>query len=302
VAGLPWVVLVNPTAGGGRGTRWGRRVVDALRRAGGDVRVVIGTGAADAERRADAVAAQGACGLVSVGGDGAAHIGINVAMRTGVPLGVVAAGSGNDFARAVGTHGVDPETAVVEMCRSDVEGAVAVDVGRLASGRYFGCVLSMGFDAAVNAKANTMSRLGGRSRYPLAMLSELRAFQPLDLTLNVDGTRHEHRGMLVAVGNTRSYGGGMRICPAASVTDGQFQVTVIDEMSVAELLRLFPRVYRGTHVDHRKATVYAGKSVEILPTHETGGPAFADGEQVGTGSVSASVVPAALRVLTRSLP
>ncbi len=277
-------------------------MVDALHRVDGDVRVVIGTSAADAERRALAVAEQGSRGVVSVGGDGAAHIGINVAMRAGVPLGVVAAGSGNDFARAVGTHGVDPEAAVAEMCRSDTDGGVAVDVGRLASGRYFGCVLSMGFDAAVNAKANTMSRLGGRSRYPLAMLSELRAFRPLDFTLNVDGTRHEHRGMLVAVGNTRSYGGGMRICPAASVTDGQFQVTVIDEMSVAELLRLFPRVYRGTHVDHPKATVYRGRNVEISPQQDTGGPVFADGEQVGTGSVSAALVPAALRVLTRSLP
>ena len=277
-------------------------MVDALHRVDGDVRVVIGTSAADAERRAQAVAEQGSRGVVSVGGDGAAHIGINVAMRAGVPLGVVAAGSGNDFARAVGTHGVGPEAAVAQMCRSDAEGGVAVDVGRLASGRYFGCVLSMGFDAAVNAKANTMSRLGGRSRYPLAMLSELRAFRPLDFTLNVDGTRYEHRGMLVAVGNTRSYGGGMLICPTASVTNGRFQVTVIDEMSVAELLLLFPRVYRGTHVDHPKATVYVGKSVEISPRQETGGPVFADGEQVGAGSVSATVAPAALRVLTRSLP
>ena len=277
-------------------------MVDALHRVDGDVRVVIGTSAADAERRAQAVAEQGSRGVVSVGGDGAAHIGINVAMRAGVPLGVVAAGSGNDFARAVGTHGVGPEAAVAEMCRSVAESGVAVDVGRLASGRYFGCVLSMGFDAAVNAKANTMSRLGGRSRYPLAMLSELRAFRPLDFTLNVDGTRYEHRGMLVAVGNTRSYGGGMLICPTASVTDGQFQVTVIDEMSVAELLLLFPRVYRGTHVDHPKATVYRGRNVEISPQQDTGGPVFADGEQVGMGSVSAALVPAALRVLTRSLP
>lgn len=299
---LPWVVLVNPTAGGGRGAKWGRRVVDALRQTGADVRVVIGVSAADAERRAHSVVAQGARGLLTVGGDGAAHSGINVALQAGVPLGVVAAGSGNDFARAIGTHGVDPETAVAQMCRSDVEGTVAIDVGRLASGRYFGCVLSMGFDAAVNVKANTMSHLGGRSRYPLAMLSELRQFQPMDFVLDVDGTCHEHRGMLVAVGNTPSYGGGMRICPSASATDGHFQVTVVDEMSVAELLRLFPRVYRGTHVQHPKATVYSGRRVTISLQQGTSGPAFADGEQVGTGSVSAEVTPAALRVLTHVLP
>lgn len=237
-----------------------------------------------------------------VGGDGAAHIGINVAVRAGVPLGVVSAGSGNDFARAVGVHGVDPEDAVADMRRAEVAGGQVVDLGRLSSGRYFGCVLSMGFDAAVNAKANAMPRLGGRSRYPLAMLSELGAFRALDLVIDVDGHSHAHRGMLVAVGNTGSYGGGMRICPSASLTDGQFAVTVVDEMSITELLRLFPRVYRGTHVDGPKATVYAGTSVSIAPQGTTRGPAFADGEQVGAGSVAARVAPAALRVLTRALP
>lgn len=302
MTGSPWVVLVNPTAGGGRGARWGRRVVDALRFGGDDVRVVIAASASDAERRARAVVGQGCRGLIAVGGDGAVHIGINVAMQGGVPLGVVAAGSGNDFARAVGTHGLDPEAAVAEIGHAEIAGGVAVDLGRLATGRYFGCVLSVGFDAAVNARANTMSRLGGRSRYPLAMVSELRAFQPMDVTLDIDAVTHQHRGMLVAVGNAGSYGGGMRICPDASLTDGLFTVTVVDEMSVAELLRLFPRVYRGTHVDHPKATVYVGESVTVSQQHETGGPVFADGEQVGAGSASAQVAPAALRVLTRALP
>ena len=222
MTGLPWVVLVNPTAGGGRGARWGRRVVDAVRRSGADARIVVGTDAADAERRAVGIVAQGTQGLLTVGGDGAAHIGINVAVRAGVPLGVVAAGSGNDFARAVGTHALDPEDAVAAMRRADMAWGVSVDVGQLASGRYFGCVLSTGFDAAVNARANKMPGIGGRSRYPLAMLRELRAFRPVDLVVDVDGARHRHRSMLVAVGNSGSYGGGMRICPSASLTDGQF--------------------------------------------------------------------------------
>lgn len=299
---LPWVALVNPTAGGGRGARWARRVVDALRRNGDEVRVVIATSAVDAERRARAAVAHGCRGLVTVGGDGAAHVGINVAVPGEVPLGVVAAGSGNDFARAVGTHALNPEAAVTELLRSEAAGGVAVDLGRLATGRYFGCVLSVGFDAAVNAKANNMSRLGGRSRYPLAMVSQLRAFRALDVIIDIDGVEEHHRCMLVAVGNARSYGGGMRICPSASLSDGQFTVTVVDEMSVAELLRLFPRVYRGTHVDHPKATVYVGKSITITPEPDGGSPVFADGEQVGAGSVSAHVAPAALRVLTRALP
>ncbi|MEO8106533.1 MAG: diacylglycerol kinase family protein [Actinomycetes bacterium] len=306
---LPWVVLVNPTAGGGRGAKWGRRVVEAVSRSGAGVRVVIGTDASDAERRAVSVVGLGARGLLTVGGDGAAHIGINVAAKAGVPFGVVAAGSGNDFARALGTRTLGPEDAVASILQSEVNGGVAVDLGKLASGRYFGCVLSAGFDAAVNAKANTMRHLGGRSRYPLAMLSQLRVFRPMDLVVDVDGTRHRHRSMLVAVGNSSSYGGGMRICPSASMTDGQFQVTIVEEMSVVELLSLFPRVYRGTHVNHPKATVYAGRRVRVYPELASGGSdqanlglVFADGEQVGAGSITATVSRAALRVLTHSLP
>ncbi len=95
----------------------------------------------------------------------------------------------------------------------------------------------------------------------------------------------------------------MQICPAANLTDDTFHVTVVDEMSVAQLLWLFPRVYRGTHVSHPKATVYVGRQVSInVPDAHQRAPVFADGEAVGAGSISASVVPDALRVLTLGLP
>ena len=112
---------------------------------------------------------------------------------------------------------------------------------------------------------------GGRARYPVAMLAELGAFRPVALTVTVDGTGHQHHAMLVAIGNAPSYGGGMRICPAASLTDGLFTVTVVDEMSVPQLLRLFPRVYRGTHVEHPKANVYTGRRVSRLVRAGPGG-------------------------------
>jgi diacylglycerol kinase (ATP) len=307
-----WVVAVNPTAGGGRGARWGLRTVTALRDRGHEVQVVVGTTAADAERRVERVVAGGARALVVVGGDGMVHLGVNVAASTGVPLGVVPAGSGNDFARALGLGGLDPASAVAVMVRADAAGGVDIDLGRVNGGpdgqRYFGCVLSTGFDAAVNARANQMHGPGGRARYPVAMLAELGAFRPIPLTVTVDGVRHQHDAMLVAIGNAPSYGGGMRICPAASLSDGLFTVTVVDEMSVPELLRLFPRVYRGTHVQHSKANVYVGRGVDVHFRDGTGPdgssdmPVFADGEQIGSGSVSASVIPHALRVLVPGLP
>jgi diacylglycerol kinase (ATP) len=303
MSGTPWVVAVNPTAGGGRGARWGRRTVTALRDRGHDAQVVIGTTAADAEQRAARAVSAGARALVVVGGDGMVHLGVNVAAAAELPLGIVPAGSGNDFARALGLGGLDPASAVSVMVRAEEGGGVFVDLGLVDERRYFGCVLSTGFDAAVNARANRMPGPGGRVRYPFAMLAELRAFRPVPLTVTVDGKRHEHHAMLVAIGNAPSYGGGMRICPAALLTDGLFTVTVVDQMSVPELLRLFPRVYRGTHVEHPKAKVYAGHRVDVdFPSGSGDTPVFADGEQIGSGAVSASVVPHALQVLVPGLP
>ena len=299
----PWVVLVNPTAGGGRGARWGREAVRRLHERGENVRVVVGTRAADAESRASEAISSGARGLVVVGGDGVAHIGVNVAVRAGVPLGIVPAGSGNDFARALGLHGLNVADAVSAIIKSEATGGATIDLGHLDNGRYFGCVLSSGFDAAVNARANRMRGPGGRARYPVAMLAELGAFRAIDLTVTVDGVPHQHRAMLVAVGNAPSYGGGMRICPEASMTDGSFHTTVVDEMSVTELLWLFPRVYRGTHISHPKATTYVGPSVSISYSDDVcDAPVFADGEKVAAGSISATVVPDALRVLATGLP
>ncbi len=264
---------------------------------------MIGADAADAERLASRAVTSGARALIVVGGDGVAHIGINVAAREDVPLGLVPAGSGNDFARALGVVGLDVEHAVSVITRAEAVGGRTLSLGRLDNGRLFGSVLSTGFDAAVAARASRMRGPGGRARYPVAMLAELGAFRPIERTVTVDGVTREHRAMLVAVGNGPSYGGGMRICPAARLTDTTLHVTVVDEMSVPELLWLFPRVYRGTHMAHPKATAYVGQRVSIaVPDGQRATPVIADGETLSAGSVSARVAPDALRVLALALP
>lgn len=300
----PWVVVVNPTAGGGRGAVWGVKTVSELRARGEDVRVVIGTSVVDAERRARAALTKPTAGIVTVGGDGVVNLGLNLANEHDLPLGIVPAGTGNDFARAVGVAGLGVREAVAGLLSAAPTGGVTVDLGAVSGGRLFGCVLSLGFDAAVNARANTMRHPGGRARYPLAMMRELTSFRAIGVTLEVDGVEHRHRAMLVAVGNAPSYGGGMRICPSASLADGRFSITVVDEISVPRLLRLFPRVYRGTHVDHPKAHVYQGRSVVLRVRDEPEVPVYADGEPVDApgGTVTATVRPGAVRVLVSALP
>ncbi len=160
---------------------WGVKLVHALRARGDAVRVAIGSNAADAETRASDAVAAGARGLVVVGGDGVAHIGVNVAARAGVPLGIVPAGSGNDLARALGVDGFTVGRRSRRITEAEAAGGRTVTLGQLDNGRFFGCVLSTGFDAAVNARANRMGGPGGRARYPVAMLAELGAFRPVDV-------------------------------------------------------------------------------------------------------------------------
>jgi diacylglycerol kinase (ATP) len=160
--------------------------------------------------------------------------------------------------------------------------------------KWFGCVLGAGFDSRVNDRANRMTWPRGRMRYNLAMLAELRVFRPLPFVLEVDGERWETEAMLVAVGNAKSYGAGMRICPHAILDDGLLDITVLGPVSKPEFLRTFPRVFKGTHVDHPAVSTRTAKVVSLSSPGVT---AYADGEYLADLPITCETVPDAVQVL-----
>jgi diacylglycerol kinase (ATP) len=282
-------LLVNPTSGKGRGGRLLQPVAERLRSSGVDVDVVTGRDADEAfDRVRDRVAA-GLDGVVAVGGDGLVNIALQVVAGTDVPLGVVPAGTGNDIARALGLSLDDPVAAVDLVVRGTTR---AVDLGR-ANGRWFAGVLGSGFDSMVNERANRMSWPSGRSRYNLAILAELRTFRPVPYELVLDSEPWTTEAMLVAVGNGPSYGGGMRVCPDARLDDGLLDITVLGPISKPEFLRVFPTVYKGTHVRHPAVTVRRARQVTLVSPGVT---AYADGERVSVLPVTCDVVPDGMRV------
>ncbi|MGZ4589644.1 MAG: diacylglycerol kinase [Actinomycetes bacterium] len=283
-------LLVNPTSGKGRGARLAEPVACRLREAGAQVDVVVGRDADEAFDRVRDRVARGVDAVVAVGGDGLVHMALQVVAGTHLPLGVIPAGSGNDFARSLGLPLNDPVKAADHILSGQVR---QVDLGR-ASGRWFGCVLSSGFDSMVNERANRMSWPNGRARYNLAILAELRTFRAVPFELVLDGERWETEAMLVAVGNGSSYGGGMRVCPDARLDDGLLDVTVLGKISKPEFVRIFPTVYKGTHVRHPAVTVRRARHVSL---HAEGVTAYADGERVSVLPVSCEAVPRALHVL-----
>ncbi|WP_405874736.1 diacylglycerol kinase [Streptomyces sp. NBC_00005] len=288
-------LFVNPTAGRGRGAHAAQPAASALRAAGFAVRTVFGENAEDALTRARAAVADGTGALVAVGGDGMLNLALQAVAGTRTPLGLVAVGTGNDFARTLGLPLRDPAAAgrvIAEALKDDR--LRDIDLGQ-ADGHWFGAVLASGFDSRVNDRGNRMRWPKGRLRYDLAMLAELAAFRPFPYRITLDdGAVQETEATLVAVGNGPSYGGGMRICPGADLTDGLFDVTVVGDCGRATLLKVFPSVYKGTHVEHPKVTVFRAAKVQLQAEGITG---YADGERLGPLPLTARCIPGAVRVV-----
>ncbi len=284
------VLLSNPAAGRGRGSRTVAIVVPRLRDAGFRVHGREGRDAGETAELARRAVHDGTDALVVVGGDGMVHLAVQAVAGTGVALGIVPAGTGNDTARFLGIPRGDPQLAADVVVASHVR---TVDLGR-AGETYFVNVLSTGFDAVVSERALRMRWPRGQLRYAAATLGELRVFRPLPYTLDFEGRSLEREAMLVAVGNGPTFGGGLRITDGAEVDDGLLDVVVINAMSRPELVRTYPRLYRGSHVRH---PAYEHHRVRSVTVGSPGVVAFADGERVGPLPLTARCEPGALRVL-----
>lgn len=296
------VVAVNAAAGRRRSAAVGDRVVAALTAAGHRAeRLAAGSGPAMEDALRSVVRRDPPDAVVVVGGDGSIHTVVNALARTGVPIGIIATGTGNDVARCLGLPHDDPHAAVRHLIGALTTTPATVreiDAVRVSTGRWFVGMLSAGFDAAVNERANRMTRLSGTPRYIAAVLLEVARLHPRRYRVTIDRDTRHVDAVLVTVGNTASIGGGMRLAPDAVVDDGLLDVLIATPLSRFELLRIFPRVFRGTHVGDEHVTVERGRVITI--DVDDRGPVpitYADGERFGPLPVTLEVVPGALRVL-----
>ena len=228
---------------------------------------------------------QGMEHLIIAGGDGLVHQALPAVARTGLPVGIVSVGTGNDFARALGLP-----TKVEPAVEAALAEPTDIDLIETDGGRFAASVVTGGFSGQVNERANSLRFPSGQQRYTVATLLELPRLQSVSLRLVVDGETHETTSSLFAVANSRFFGGGMAICPTADPTDGLLDVTVIGPISRWLMARMLPTVFSGRHVNHPAVTTYRGARIEL--TAETG--LWADGEPFD-GRVF-QVVPSALQV------
>jgi diacylglycerol kinase (ATP) len=288
--------LTNPVSGHGAALRAARTAIARLQHRGVEVTEIIGDDAEDARYLAGAAVEKGTDALMVTGGDGVVSNALQVLAGTDIPLGIIPAGTGNDHARAFGIPTKDPEAAADIVVDGWTE---TIDLGRIrdAQGvdKWFGTVAATGFDSLVTDRANRMSWPHGRLRYYIAMLAELSQLRMLPFRLVLDGTNEIDADItLAAFGNTRSYGGGLLICPNADPTDGLLDITMAHSASRTKLVRLFPTVMKGTHVDLDEVTTARAKSIHV---ECPGINVYADGDFACPLPAEISAVPAALQIL-----
>ena len=288
-------LLVNPTSGRQRADQVAELAAGRLRRAGHTCVVVRHPQAAAAHDELATLIGSGLDGVVVIGGDGAVHGVLALLAGHDVTLGLVPCGTGNDLARTLGLPTKDPSAAVDVVCGGAVR---TIDLA-LAGDAHVATVVASGFDSKVNERANAMTWPRGNMRYNLAIAAELRSFRPLAFTLELDGTTIEREAMLVAVGNGPSFGGGLRICEGAAIDDGLLDVVVINPVSKAKLLRVFPQLYRGTHTSIPEFERHRVRRVTLSSPDVV---AYGDGERLGPLPITTSVVPGALRVFAPAPP
>lgn len=289
------VLLVNPTSGGGRSAKVAPQVAAYLRAQGLAVTVVQGKDAEDGLALAAKALAEGQDALVACGGDGTVHQALQLVAQTPVALGIIPVGTGDDNARTWGIPLGEPLEAAAIVAAGHIR---EVDAGRVkcadSDPQWFLGVMSSGFDSLVNERANAMSFPKGKAKYAVATLAELRVFEPVAYDVDVDGDHLHTDAMLVAVGNGVSYGGGMQVCPDAVIDDGELEVTVLTRVGKWEFVRVFPRVFRGTHVTHPAVHSLRGRSISL---NSPGQVVYADGERIGLLPAHIECHPGAVRAL-----
>jgi diacylglycerol kinase (ATP) len=282
-------VIINPQAANGRALPLVPKIA-ALLGPRHHAALTVSSSPGELRETITAAAQNGTDAVVLVGGDGTLHEALPALCSARVPCAVIPVGRGNDFARNAGLP-LEWRKACLLSCPRYAE----INIPQV-NGIPFGSVACLGFDARVNQLARDgRGYFGGSAGYIVCVLKALGGFRPLEAEVTIDETGWSGKVTMVAVANGPYYGGGMRIAPTASFSDGRLTVCIIRETTRPELLRQFPKVFRGAHVGHPKVMLAQGKTVRVETRH--GDEIFADGEFCSQAPAICTIGSQKLRIL-----
>jgi YegS/Rv2252/BmrU family lipid kinase len=281
--------VVNPVAGKRKSVELIPQIKEAAQKRRQETCFYITEGPGDAVKKAAAAVGEGCGVVVAIGGDGTVNEVVNGIAESGVVMGVIPAGSGNDFARTLGIP-LDFERAL-ECVLQGV--ARPVDVGCI-NGKRFVNVASVGFDAQVVLETYKIKkRIRGPLAYPLSMIKTLAGYRPFDMEIETAERTIRKQALLIAVANGAYYGGGMKIAPEAAVDDGLFDVVVVKDMQRLKILRLFPMIYSGRHLSRPEVEYFRTGKIKISCEE---GHINSDGEIIGSCPVEMAIHPGGITV------
>ena len=285
----PHLLLVNPSAGGGRARKRLPEAQRALDARGIEHRVVLTKTLEHGCEEAHAAAAVGETVIVMSGDGLIGQIGGALAEGRGT-LAILPGGRGNDLARVLGIPSeIDGAADVIAS-----GGTREIDVGEL-NGKRFLCIASCGFDSDANRIANEARLVKGQIVYLYAALRALIEWSPARFTLTLDGERIEFTGYSVAAANSKAFGGGMFVAPDAELDDGQLDVVWITQVGKLRYLANLPKVFKGAHVENPEVVVRRAAEVRIEANRPFA--VYADGDHLGDLPATLRVLPRALRVI-----
>ncbi len=294
---LDVVLLTNPAANRGRARVTGYQVQSYLEQAGHRIQHEL---PADVSMTYSMVAqaVKDQKRVIAVGGDGFIHHVVQSCAETGGTLGIVPAGTGNDFA-----FGLNLPKSIEQATQAATAPAEPCDLLKFESAtgevRYGASIATCGFSAAVNIKAESMKWPRGPLKYTVATLMKVMRLQRYKFQVRVDGEPINGTCLMIAIANTCAFGGGMQIAPEARPSSGFAELVVIRDTSAITLLRMLPKTFKGAHVHHPAVGIISGTQFEIQMTHSNSSQNCrlrADGEDVGSLPQTVTVVSGGLRV------
>lgn len=270
------LVVVNPVARGGKTLRLLPKIRRWLSESPHQFSFIIPKSPDEMRLEIIKAPAQGIDAVLFFGGDGTVHQALPAIVKTNIPSGILPCGRGNDFARNIGFS-----TDLRSSCRlSSNLSFYQYDLPTINQ-TPFVSIAYVGFDAEVNKLVNNREGyFDGTMGYTVCVLKALKTFRPFEVEMTIDHQRWRERVMMVTMANGPYYGGGMKIAPEAVTNDGLLNICIVKEISKWELLRQFPKVFKGTHASHPKVIMASGRRIKILSDEHR--EIFADGEYVGT--------------------
>ncbi len=289
------LLLINPQAGGGRVARLLPAIEQQLVQIGLVPEIHRSVAMGDIRQRLSATDLSGFDAVIAAGGDGTLFEAVNGLMahpaESRPPLGVLPIGTGNAFCRDLGLQPGDWQAALALIMRAKIR---QIDVARLdcADGQfYFVNIAGVGLVVDAGRTAQKLKVLG-RAAYTLAALWQILKLRSYAVRIEVDGQGIEQNSLFAEISNSRYTGTSFLIAPAARLDDGLLHLTLVCRLPRTRLLRLFPSIYSGKHVEYPEVTVLQGKEISILQPQNC--PMMMDGEFIGTTPARICCLPGVL--------